>query len=68
MAALAEIIGTGVDDKRTANDALGADQLNEFVFNRATRIARGIGLEVAEVTNVAVLIFRGAMLLVVRVD
>lgn len=37
-----------------ANDTLRADQLDQLVLNGAGGIARGISLEVAKVTNVAV--------------
>jgi fructose-1-phosphate kinase PfkB-like protein len=49
----AEVISAGVDDQGTAQDALGTEQLDELVLHGAGRIALGIGLEVAQVTDVA---------------
>jgi hypothetical protein len=51
-----------------SENALGSDQLNERVLNRAVRIAIGIGLDVSEVTNVTVAVARGAVVLPMRVD
>jgi hypothetical protein len=51
-----------------ADDALGADDLDELVGHGALGVALGIRLDVAEVTNVAVLVGRGAVCLAVRVD
>ena len=51
-----------------ANDALGSDQLDELVGDRALAIALGVGLEVAKVTNMAVLVGWGTVGLAVRVD
>ena len=51
-----------------ANHALGADELDEAVGHAALGVALSIRLDVAEVTNVAVLVARGAVGLAVRVD
>lgn len=51
-----------------ANDALGANDLDELVGHRALGVALGIRLDVAEVTNMAVLVGRGAVGLAVGVD
>jgi hypothetical protein len=51
-----------------ANDALGANQLDELVDNGALGVAVVIGLDVAEITDVAVLIGRGTVSLAVGVD
>ena len=51
-----------------ANHALGADELDEAVGHAALGVALGIRLDVAEVTNVAVLVARGAVRLAVGVD
>lgn len=39
--------------KTYANDALGADELDEVVSHGALGVALGIGLNVAEITDVA---------------
>jgi len=83
-AALAEIVSAGVDNdgallqvnnclrkalaKTYANDALRADELDELVGHRALGVTLGIRLDVAEVADVAVLVGRGAVSLVVGVD
>jgi hypothetical protein len=54
--ALAEIVGAGVDDDGAADDALRADELDELVGHRALGVALSIGLDVAEVTDVAGLV------------
>lgn len=51
-----------------ANDGLGADQLDVLVLNAALGVALGIGLDVAQVTNVAGLVRGSTVGLVVRVD
>lgn len=51
-----------------ANNALRADQLDQLVGDGALAIALGVGLEVAQVTDVAVLISWGTVCLAVGVD
>lgn len=51
-----------------ANDGLGADQLDVLVLNAALGVALSIGLDVAQVTNVAGLVRGSTVGLVVRVD
>lgn len=51
-----------------ANDGLGANQLDVLVLNAALGVALGIGLDVAQVTNVAGLVGGSTVGLVVRVD
>lgn len=51
-----------------AEDALRTDQLDELVSHRGLGVALGVGLEVAEVTNVALSVLGGTVGLVVRVD
>lgn len=51
-----------------ANDGLGANQLDVLVLNAALGVALGIGLDVAQVTNVAGLVRGRTVGLVVRVD
>lgn len=51
-----------------ANNALGANELDKGVLDRALRVALGIGLNVAEVTNVALLVGGGTVGLAVGVD
>lgn len=47
---------------------MGADQLDERVLNGTLGVALGVGLDVAEVTNVAVLVRGRAVVLAVGVD
>jgi hypothetical protein len=54
--------------KTYANDTLGANQLDQLVRVASLSIALAVGLEVAQVTDVALVIFGGAVGLVVRVD
>jgi hypothetical protein len=84
MSSLAKIIGAVVDDngallqhsvlahhKRAnthANDALGANELDELVGHGSLGVALGVRLEVPEVTDVTVRISGRTMLLVERVD
>ena len=68
VSALAEVISSSVDDNGTANDALGADQLDQLVCDTSLRIALTISLEVAQVTDVALLVLGGTVLLVVGVE
>jgi|SRR5690242_5397116 len=51
-----------------ANDALGANELDQLVLDAALGVTLAIGLEVTEVTNVALLVVGGTVGLVVRVD
>jgi hypothetical protein len=50
------------------DDGLRADQLDVLVLNAALGVALGIGLDVAQVTNVADLVRGSTVGLVVRVD
>lgn len=51
-----------------ANNALGADQLDEFIGNCALAIALGISLEVSEISYMANLVLWSTVGLAVRVD
>lgn len=51
-----------------ANDAVGADQLDEAVSDGALGIALAVGLDVAQVTDVTGLIGRSTVGLAVGVD
>lgn len=51
-----------------ADNTLWTDQLDELVLNGANTVALSIGLEVAQVTNMADLIGRSSMCLSVWVD
>jgi hypothetical protein len=68
VATLAKVVSTGVDDNGAANDALGTDQLDQLVGNASLSITLGISLEVAQVTDVALLVARGTVSLVVGVE
>lgn len=66
--ALAKVVGAGVDDDGAAEHALRADQLDVLVRDTALGVALGVGLEVAQVANVALTVGGGAVGLVVGVD
>lgn len=68
MATLAEVVSASVDDDGATKDALGADQLDELVGDRALSVTLAIGLEVTQVTNVALVILGSTVGLAVRVD
>jgi hypothetical protein len=51
-----------------ANDALGANQLDQLIRGAALSITLAVSLEVAQVTNVALVVFGGTVGLVVWVD
>lgn len=51
-----------------ANDAVGANQLDKGVSDRALGVALAISLQVSEVTDVSLLVRRSTVGLVVRVD
>lgn len=66
--ALAKVVSAGVDDDGAAEHALRADQLDELVRDGALGVALGVGLEVAQVADVALAVGGGAVGLVVGVD
>lgn len=68
VVALAEVVGAAVDNDGAADDGLGADQLDVGVSDGALGVAVGVGLDVAEVTDVAVGVLGSAVSLVVGVD
>ena len=68
VAALSKIIGASVDNDGATEDAVVANQLDELVGNGSLSVALAVGLEVAEVTNVALVVGWRAVLLAVRVD
>ena len=68
VASLSEIVGTGVNDNGTANDAAWSNELDELVVGRAFRVALSISLEVAKIAYVTVAVLWCAMLLAVWVD
>lgn len=51
-----------------ANDALGADELDQLVLDAALCVTLGISLEVTKVTDVALLVAGSTVGFVVRVD
>ena len=51
-----------------ANDALGANQLDQLIGDGSLSIALAVSLEVAQVTDVALLVAGGTVGLVVGVD
>jgi hypothetical protein len=65
---LAEVVGAGVHDNGAAEHAVRADQLDKLVGGGALGIALAVGLDVAQVTDVAVGVLGGTVLLAVGVD
>lgn len=57
-----------MDDDGAADDALGTDQLDQLVGGGADGVALAISLDVAKVTNVAVLVGGSTVTLAVRVE
>lgn len=57
-----------MDNKGTAQDALGTEQLHERVLLGANSVALSVGGEVTQVTDVTVGVFRSTVRLAVRVD
>ena len=56
-------------ERRTyANDALRSNELDELVGDGALGVALAVGLDVSEITNVALLVGRGTVGLAVGVD
>jgi hypothetical protein len=51
-----------------ADDALGSDEFDKLVGHGSLGVALAVGLDVAEVTHMAVLVGRSAVGLAVRVD
>lgn len=68
VATLAKVISTGVDNDGAAEDAVWADELDVLVFDRALAVALAVGLEVAQVSYVALAVLWGAVLLAVGVE
>jgi len=64
----AKIISSRMNDDGTANNALGANQLDELVGGGTLAIALAISLEVAQVTYMANLILRSTMCLAMGVE
>ena len=65
---LAEIVGAGVDNDGSTDDAVRANQLDKRVGDRALSISLAIGLQVSEVSNVTGLVRGSTVGLVVRVE
>jgi len=55
-------------DKTHSNNALGSDKLHKLVGDGALGAAFGVGLDVSEIANVAIVILGSAVLLVEGVD
>ena len=62
MPSLPQVVRPGMHHNRAAEDALGTDQFDLGIGDGALGVARGVGLEVAQVANVAVGVFGGAVL------
>jgi hypothetical protein len=63
-----EVLYGPTEFKSYANDALGANKLDESVRQSTLRVTLTISLEVAQVANMAVLIGRSTVLLAVWID
>ena len=68
VVALAEVVGAAVDDDGAADDAVLADELDQLVGDGALCVALAVGLEVTQVTDVALLILGSTVVLAVGVD
>ena len=68
MSALAKVVSSSVNDNGATNDALGANQLDQLVRSAALSVTLAVGLEVTQVTDVALVVFGRAVRLVVGVD
>ena len=62
------ILALGRSRKAYANNALGSNQLDQLVRDASLSVALAIGLEVTQVTDVALVIFGGTVGLVEGVD
>jgi len=65
MGRYVEVMG---GDGTYADDALGADKLDELVRHASLSVALAVRLEVAQVTDVAGLVLGGAVVFAVGVD
>jgi hypothetical protein len=68
VSTLAEIVGTGVDDNGAANNAVGANKLDEVVGHGTLGVTLAVSLDIAEITNVAGLVGGGTVVLAVGVE
>jgi hypothetical protein len=68
VAALAEVVLAGVDDERAAEDRVGADERDLRVLDVDVDVARAVGLDVAEVADVALRVGGAAVVLAVGVE
>jgi hypothetical protein len=68
VSTLAKVVSASVHNNGAANNALGANQLDQLVGDAALSIALAVGLEVAQVTDVALVILGSTVGLVVGID
>lgn len=68
MSALAQIIRTSMHHNRASEDALGPNQLDVLVRHRAFGVALTIGLDISQITHVALGVPRCAMGFAERVE
>jgi len=64
MATLAQVVGSGVDHDGPPDNAVRPDELDMAVLNATFGGTLAVGIYIPEVTNVAILILRGTVLLV----
>jgi len=68
MSALPQVVRAGVHDDGATQHALRADELDVLVGHGALGVALRVGLEIAEVTDVALRVRGGAVFFAVGVD
>ena len=68
VSTLTKIISATVYDNGASKNALRADQLDELVGNGALGVALAVGLEIAQVTNVTLVVSGCTVSLAVWVD
>lgn len=62
MICFAQVIGSGVNDNASANDASGSSQSDHFIGESNASITLLIDANISEITNVTQFIFRCTMI------
>jgi len=68
IAALAEVVSSGMDNNSSTDNALGTDNLDQWIGHGTLRVALAISLDVTKVADMAVLVRRRAVALAMRVE